>query len=697
MPARNKNRGKALLRRSTNRQEKSLEEQLSWAIHQAAAMDVPLDASMADLQHMTAHKLHHYKDLYVDDAITGSDLNRRGLVAVQRDALADKKTSHLFIYLPDRFARPEEPLEAALMEIKLRKAGLTIVFSNRTALPRQKGVNYFADNVQLLYQYTEAGEFLNHLAQRVIEGHIKAAEAGCRTGGRAPYGHARVLVDAHDSIVQELADGMRIRMPGHHIKIMPKDETKIHVWVMILDLYYNGKMGAKAIAGRLNELAIPSPDAGRFRGDRKGYRHKVSGKWNARTVISLIRNRTIIGLNRYGVQSQGKFRRLGKIGPRLLEDQDVREDGQPKVVANPESLVITQPTGFGPAADVKLFDACQDLLEKRGRSQRGISRRKDPARYPLALHVWDMTNGCGHPMYARTSGSRPLYVCGRYMKTDGAECDHNAVDGEAALAFILSVFQQRIEQFGGREALRNRLMRMAAAPHVETSDTLAQKELHRVQQQLVEAEEELKVIGRNMARARNNEAYKLMEAEFAAQQARVDRLRQERDHARPAAADRPQDVDPEAQVELALSLYDELEKIVNDPAARAAIPGLLDRINLRLWLNFAEGQNALRRPFRPRRACCSQRGIGVTGFEPATSWSRMNRRVDVTADNTALTSDTKRACTSACTPSERTDKPNHPTGDAFAAALAMIATLPLSDVEKAEAVRRLLAGKKVAN
>jgi len=58
-----------------------------------------------------------------------------------------------------------------------------------------------------------------------------------------------------------------------------------------------------------------------------------------------------------------------------------------------------------------------------------------------------------------------------------------------------------------------------------------------------------------------------------------------------------------------------------------------------------------------------------------------------------LTAPPANACTPACTPNAETGN----TGDAdadFAAALTMIATLPLSPAEKAEAVRRLLAGRE---
>jgi len=68
------------------------------------------------------------------------------------------------------------------------------------------------------------------------------------------------------------------------------------------------------------------------------------------------------------------------------------------------------------------------------------------------------------------------------------------------------------------------------------------------------------------------------------------------------------------------------------------------------------------------------------------------------AQSQQLMSDPEAACTSACTNSEDSghseaaDGPNPaPAGDAFAEAVKMLARLPLSDAERAEAVRRLLA------
>jgi hypothetical protein len=131
---------------------------------------------------------------------------------------------------------------------------------------------------------------------------------------------------------------MVLRMPGFRVRIMPKDLDKSRVWLLILEWYHHFTWGVKTIAVELNELGIPSPDAGRWRKGRAGHRYRVSGKWSGRTVLTLIRNRAIIGMNVYGAQSKGKHRRLGASGPRVLLPSDRREkkpvDREPAVVAD---------------------------------------------------------------------------------------------------------------------------------------------------------------------------------------------------------------------------------------------------------------------------------------------------------------------------------------------------------------------------
>ena len=71
------------------------------------------------------------------------------------------------------------------------------------------------------------------------------------------------------------------------------------------------------------------------------------------------------------------------------------------------------------------------------------------------------------------------------------------------------------------------------------------------------------------------------------------------------------------------------------------------------------------------------------GFEPSTHGLKGRGPEFQALENKRVTSATESACTAACT--EKPESTN------FGEAMAMIARLPLSDTEKADAVRQLLA------
>lgn len=576
------------LRRSTGRQEASLDQQLDWASDAAPHHGVNLDVTRADLHAALAARVHARGDLYLDDGVTGADLNRPGFTAMLRRAIDDRRVSHVFVYLPDRFARPEDALAAMQLERELLLAGVTVVFSNRVSQPRDRGRSYFAEDVQLLYNYSESGEFLNTLAQRIIARHVSLAEDGCRTGGRPPYGYSRVLVDAAGNVVQELRDGTYVRQEGCHVRLRVADEDKIRVWAMMLNWYVNERLGAKRIANRLNALGIPSPGVGQTRTDC-GIEHRVSGRWNHGTVMSLLRNPAIVGLARYGAHSEGAHRRLGDGAPRVLSDADRRADGTARPVRNPPERIITAPAGHAAQVDPALFEAAAKVAEARGRSQRGIPRAKDPTRYPLASRVFDLTDGCGHPMYGKTSGRRALYVCGRYMKTNGDACEHNSVDAEATLAFVLDALKQQAIGAGGREALAARLRELARDAGPAHPD--ADEAFRRAGVQAAAAASEYERVGRNFALAQNDEERRIFRETLS--DLRAKHLELEAHVRRLKAAVQPSAA-PDAAVEEALALYDEIGQVGGEPEARRRIPALLSRMNLRLWLNFTQGRKGAR-------------------------------------------------------------------------------------------------------
>lgn len=580
------------LRRSSNKQESSLETQFNWVKTEVQKHGFQLNFTEADLEYMLANKLSRHGCICLDDAITGADLKRPGLLELIEEAITNRRVSHIFVYMRDRFGRPEDPIAMVVIERQLLVAGVTLIFSDAIAAPSNDG-----DDVDLmkilepLLAYFASGKFLKVHAQRMIATFLYLASHGYRTGGNPPFGFGRFLVGPDGRIIQALPKGMVIRQAGCHVKVFPNDEAKIAIWIMILELKRQG-WGIKRIAQHLNSLGIPSPGAGTQRTDH-GCKHVVSGKWCQNTVVELCRNRAIIGIQDTGRRSEGAHRRFGPEGPRPLNDKDRRADGKPKVIANSPEVIVSRSLGFEPRFATDLFQDIQDQMDERSRNQRGVPRAKDPAKYPLGCRVFDLTEGCGSAMYGITSGQRRLYKCGRYQSTAGAECHHNMVDAEALLRFTLRTLSMRIERQGGTDKLRQLFLARAAASSGHQPDTAAQTAVEAARQRVTVLTEDLKTIERRMATERDDDRYQAIAKQFDNIKAELRSAARTLDD-REKLCEPPEQRSPDEEVALALQLVENFKRITCDDSARAEVRPLLLKYGIRLGLNFGAAMKGTR-------------------------------------------------------------------------------------------------------
>jgi hypothetical protein len=580
---RKKNRGLVYLRRSTDKQEISLAKQLEWAIARARQQDVVLDATMADLEHMQARRLHSYKDLRLDDGISGSDLSRPGFLAFNANTLQDESISHVFFFKRDRFSRADDAMQPAQMEKRLLLAGVTVVHSDGVTLPLQRGEQNILRDMELLLSYYQGGEELRKLAERILGAQQKLAEGGHRVGGNAPYGFVRVLVDIGGNVLEQLPRGKTVRQQGCHVRVIPKDLEKIAIWLQILEWRHRG-LGCKRIAKQLNDRGVPSPDAGRTRTDQ-GVRHRVTGRWNASTVAELCRNEIIMGIQSYGHRSEGRIRRLGGDGPRLLEDKkDLTHDGRPRVISNDPALWITKSVGEA-QFDSEKWSSIQRIAEERGRNQRGIPRAKDPARYPLACRLLDLTDNCGSILYGRTTHGRAVYTCSRYMKSAGADCHSNQVDGEAILRFTMLTLKQFVDQHGRHERLRQKLLERAHRESARSDDDQRSTELKRLRCRYAELKEESDTIEFRMARERDEQIYERLKHQYREALSQLAEMAETIKRAEVSAIVR-EAACPEKQVEAAMALLDDVARVATDTNARTEVKALLKRLGLWIGLTF---------------------------------------------------------------------------------------------------------------
>ncbi|HET6328315.1 MAG TPA: recombinase family protein [Planctomycetaceae bacterium] len=581
MSARLKRRALTYLRRSSLRQELGIRNQLEWAIAEAAKLGVSLDAERDDVVHMEREGLKEFKSIFLDDGVTGANLQREAFTLFRETAIRDRSVSHLFIYKSDRFARPEQANEACSLEIELLLAGITIVFHNRVANPRERGVRYIAEDVQQLFEYHQSGQFLPDHAERILRARAHLARQGYWTGGPAPYGCGRMLVDAEGNKIQELEDGMTVRREGCHVRIFLKDLVKIQVWLQILDWYANHGWGVKKIARRLNELGVPSSRAGKVAVIR-GVKQLIPGRWDHRQVARLIENRAIIGELEFGKKLTGAHRRLSPTGPRLLTDAERDAIGRPINMKSDPADRIVAPSGYKAKASRELFDACQEQRRQRGASQRGI-RKSEAADYPLSMRIFDGSEGCDSLMYGTLEKGRRRYVCSKYSESKCRQCHHHYVDANAALRFALAVLRQRVLQLGGRAELRNRLTKLANT-EVGSPVSNRERELELAEQRLQNLEQDLTIIGRNLARA--DDLYPVVKAEYESVTREIDQQHQRIGTLKAQVGAEQDRRNPEDQVEQALALLDQLERIAANPEGRAEASALLTKLDFLIAFRF---------------------------------------------------------------------------------------------------------------
>ena len=589
------------LRRSQSRQELSLHDQLGIVLRRAVELNVPLDITLADLDYMLDNRLHHYKGLYVDDGLKGDDLERPAFAEMCRELQSNEKIRRVFCVRRDRMARPQdiELYEMAMWEMRVAMLGIDIVYSDRIVSAADVGRDMFSQFITSTVEYKGAGDFLVQHAERVITAQQRLAREGWWTGGKPLYGFARYEFPPNGGPPLKLERGMGTRSAGYHVKLRPdRDDPVRYVALKAMIAWWRQGLGFGAIATRLNRLGVPSPDAGYSRTE-KGVTHALSGQWQVNTVKNILLNPLIAGMQVYGRRSEGRLRRASRSGPRQLNagERSVRGGGKKrraKLRINAAEDRVQRDGDFEPLIPYEEWVTLVERSKRRGATQEGRQRPKKVDRYALGKRVYDQTDGCGYPLYGRMRDGKPEYMCGRYMKSRRTECNSNSVDGEQLTRFTLATLREQVNKIGGREAVRQRIEELARG---ETEQAVDPNQLARTALEAKATDLRLKLdqAARNIMEVENPSLIKALEKrysederELAATEAEIAKL--------PPPSDR-QATDIDSEVEAALVLFDEIERLAEMPMANEAINAMLERIDLRIGLYFEDAMKG-KRPVR---------------------------------------------------------------------------------------------------
>lgn len=600
MKSRPKNHALMYERRSDDGQEASLRQQFDWAKAKSEAMGVPFRGTYADIEEMQRKRLHHQKDIYLDDAISGGDLTRPGFRQFLKDAIADLTVSHVYVFKRDRLGRPQALLEMMQLEQELIASGVTLVTHDKTYTPEDIKGNELMYLLGGLIEYQEHGRFSPRLGDRIVFVQQSMASRGLSTGGRAPYGFGRALVGPDDTFVKWLEDGENVRRAEHHVRFLPRDEEKIGLWCTMLEWRAEG-VSCKKIAARLNEMGIPSPDAGRVRRDH-GSEHRVPGKWHPNTIRDLCSNPIIAGIKEYGRRSEGRYRRVGVGGPRELEDHDLRPDGQPKLLENPEEVRVLAGSGGEARFDPERWQALQPKKATIDDVRRNNGRKaNNPDRYALSTRIIDLTDGCGSVMHGMPIDNKLKYACGRYYNSAYTECNHNTVDANAITTMLIDALVELVDKAGGREVIRDRLLAKARAEAEPGAGSEEPSGLPQLRKRLADIEDNITTVERRMATEKDDTRYAAIARTFDSLVAERDAVTQQMTElAMPKPASKPE-MTPEEQVDALMATIDDLSKLTKDGTANQKIRQLVLRLGIFIGLEFEERDWGKRRVRRLRR------------------------------------------------------------------------------------------------
>ncbi len=601
---------------SKRKQENSFAYQVEVAMKRARDVNVPLAVDAALVAEAERTGACNIGDLYVDDGISGSELNRPGLDKLIADLKADRTISHVFVHKRDRLARPHRTSDGSRLEEEFLELGVTMVFENEIVEPRRPGEDDTVEVVTRNIEYSRSGRYSYELSDRVLKTAKVIAGDGYRLGGPAPYGFVRVLVDANGKEVEELPPGKKVDQPGCRVRIKPKDWEKIRVWLWIIEQAEKG-LGARAIANRLTAKGIPTPGAGSKR-KRNGVEVPVSTAWHSETVMQLLQNPVIIGLQAYGRQSGGTHKRWSPDGPRDIDDRDVAIDAegneQLRLIYNEPNAYVTAPAGYEPLVEPERWHRLQEMLANRVNPQFRKPRSRTLIKYPLGTRVRCLHEGCGALMHGHKQHGELKYVCSRYEDSDGRECEHNTVSSERLFEFACRLVTHGLGLDAGEAALRDTLREHALRLRAATPDTLRQEQAGFWEAKVAALTADAETAGRRMAVERDDAAYELLKREYSRLAGELTKAKAEFAKAT-AALSTGDDLSVDEEIEAAVRIARHLAAALADPANREETCEIFRRLGIKIGLTFGEQK------FGPKRIVRRLKGgvvvYGDADFPPA--------------------------------------------------------------------------------
>ncbi len=376
------------LRRSTDKQEQSLEDQKREIIQFAAREGFEITG------------------WFCDDAISGAfSENRSQFQELIQTAQSEKRNfDFIIVYDISRFSRGDN-IEVGYYLYLLRKAGVEVIYVKE---------NLKGDDVDEIlrpvFQFN-ANLFLKSLSRDTIRGQVTGAKAGNFLGGPISYGYKK------------------IQNENGKATLALDESEKVKTIERIFKLYVEKWFGYRHIAEILNQEQIPAP--------RKG-------AWASSCIRAILTNPVYYGAFVWNRRTLGKFHFV-RNGQAEKKSRVMQE----KVQENPESERFVKENNHPAIVTKELWRLAQK--KRNGRNQdRGQSRGR-ALTSPYLLSGIINCSKCGHPYVGstKTSGKgikTKTYVCGGYWSRGNTVCENFSFASDRIENHIVIGISKRLSQ-----------------------------------------------------------------------------------------------------------------------------------------------------------------------------------------------------------------------------------------------------------
>ncbi len=286
---------------------------------------------------------------------TYADAGRSGLTIEGRPALlrllaeieaGQAEFSALLVYDVSRLGRFQDPDEAAMHELRCRRAGIEVIYC---AEPFENDGSIGSAILKAVKRIM-AGEYSRELSVKVYDGQANPARRGFGLGGFAGFGLRRMVVDRDRRPRFVLPRGETKGVHSDRVILVPGPPDEVAIVREMFAWFVDEGLSEREIAERLNA---------------RGLTAHTGRPWSRPVVHELLTNEKYIG---HGVWGRVSY----KLQQHWVRNQplaQVRSDGAFEAIVDPEMFGLAQAKIAARAArftDAEMLDGLRRLLKEQG-------------------------------------------------------------------------------------------------------------------------------------------------------------------------------------------------------------------------------------------------------------------------------------------------------------------------------------------